>query len=145
MIWNNTRRIEKNWRWFLCAKVESFLNCEQNIFAPFLIENKLLRKIEKGDSCSLYYKAIKDLLFGIDGKDEREKLHSIDQCQKDYIIKLVGFVEIYEKNQNITEVESKLQGAILYVIFNFFDESFTGIMLSKKYNKLDIYIGYICS
>ena len=101
--------------------MESFLNCEQNIFAPFLIENKLFRKIEKGDSCSLYYKAIKDLLFGIDGKDEREKLHSIDQCQKDYIIKLVGFVEIYEKNQNITEVESKLQGAILYLIFNFFD------------------------
>ena len=105
----------------LCAKVESFLNCKENILAQILIENILFKKIEKGDSCSLYYKAIKDLLFWTDGKDNREKIHSLDQSQKDYIIKLVGFIEIYEKNQNITEVESKLQGALLYIILNFLD------------------------
>ena len=110
----------------LCAKVESFLNCKENILAQILIENILFKKIEKGDSCSLYYKEIKDLLFWTDGKDNREKIHSLDQSLKDYIIKLVGFIEIYEKNQNITEVESKLQGALLYIILNFLD-------FAKKY------------
>ena len=118
IILEELKKIEDD---LLCAKVESFLNCKENILAQILIENILFKKIEKGDSCSLYYKAIKDLLFWTDGKDNREKIHSLDQSQKDYIIKLVGFIEIYEKNQNITEVESKLQGALLYIILNFLD------------------------
>ena len=134
IILGELKKIEDD---LLCAKVESFLNCEQNIFAPFLIENILFRKIEKSDSCSVYYKAIKDLLFGIDGKDDREKLHSLDQSKKDYIVKLVGFVEIYEKNQNITQVESKLQGALLYIILNFFDSEKLLSFLNDE-NKDDI-------
>ena len=59
------------------AKVESFLNCKENILAPFIIENILIRKIEKSDSCSLYYKAIKYLLFWTNEKDDREKKHSL--------------------------------------------------------------------
>ena len=36
--------------------------------------------------------------------------------KKEYLIKLIGFVEIFENNQDINDIERKLKGALLYII-----------------------------
>ena len=70
----------------------------------------------KDNSCSPYYEAIKELLFGIDEKANCDVLINQEKEKKEYLIKLIGFVEIFENNQDINDIERKLKGALLYII-----------------------------
>ena len=54
-----------------------------------------------------------------------------DQRKKDYIKELLGFIEIFENNQNINDIEMKLQGAILFIILNLLDEKRLGSVLDE--------------
>ena len=46
---------------------------------------------------------------------------------------MVGFIEIFDKCQNIKDIEMKLQGAILYIILNFCDNE----KLNSLWNKVN--------
>ena len=89
------------------------------------LERLISEKIQKGDVCSIYYKGLKYLLFGLDGKVGCEMLvmfNDLDQSKKKYIKELIGFIEILENNQNIKDIEMKLQGTILFIILKLVDE-----------------------
>ena len=99
----------------LCSKIESLINDKGNISVAN-VKKLLSDKIEKNNSCSPYYEAIKELLFGIDEKANCDVLINQEKEKKEYLIKLIGFVEIFENNQDINDIERKLKGALLYII-----------------------------
>ena len=99
----------------LCSKVESLINGKGNISVAH-VKKLLSDKIAKGNSCSPYYEAIKELLFGIDEKVNCDVLIGLEKEKKKYLIKLIGSVEIFENNQGIHDIERKLEGALLYII-----------------------------
>ena len=43
-------------------------------------------------------------------------LIGLEKEKKQYLIKLIGYVEIFENNQGIHDIERKLEGALLYII-----------------------------
>ena len=99
----------------LCSKIESLINDKGNISVAY-VKKLLSDKIVKDNSCSPYYEAIKELLFGIDEKANCDVLINQEKEKKEYLIKLIGFVEIFENNQDINDMERKLKGALLYII-----------------------------
>ena len=99
----------------LCSKIESLINDKGNISVAN-VKKLLSDKIEKDNSCSPYYEAIKELLFGIDEKVNCDVLIGLEKEKKKYLIKLIGSVEIFENNQGIHDIERKLEGALLYII-----------------------------
>ena len=99
----------------LCSKIESLINDKGNISVAY-VKKLLSDKIVKDNSCSPYYEAIKELLFGIDEKANCDVLINQEKEKKEYLIKLIGFVEIFENNQDINDIERKLKGALLYII-----------------------------
>ena len=99
----------------LCSKIESLINDKGNISVAN-VKKLLSDKIEKDNSCSPYYEAIKELLFGIDEKANCDVLIGLEKEKKQYLIKLIGYVEIFENNQGIHDIERKLEGALLYII-----------------------------
>ena len=115
----------------LYSMVEYLLDEEVIINDILEVKDFLLEKILKDDACSPYYKAIKNLLFGIDAKNSYEIFKTLEQSKINYVLKLVGFVEIFDGCQNIQNIEMKLQGAILYIILNFFDNEKLNSLLDK--------------
>ena len=115
----------------LYSMVEYLLDEEVIINDILEVKDFLLEKILKDDACSPYYKAIKNLLFGIDAKNNYEIFKTLEQSKINYVLKLVGFVEIFDGCQNIQNIEMKLQGAILYIILNFFDNEKLNSLLDK--------------
>ena len=112
----------------LCSKIESLINDKGNISAAS-VKKLLSDKIVKDNSCSPYYEAIKELLFGIEEKANCDVLINQEKEKKEYLIKLIGFVEIFENNQDINEIERKLKGALLYIILE--------LLGIEKFNSLD--------
>ena len=49
-------------------------------------------------------------------------LNNFDSRKKQYIKELIGFIEVFENNKNINDIEMKLQRAILFIILNLLDE-----------------------
>ena len=115
----------------LYSMVEYLLDSEVKIDDILEVKDFLLEKILKDDACSSYYKGLKNLLFGIDVKNSYEIFKSHEQSKINYILKLVGFVEIFDRCQNIQNIEKKLQGTILYIILNFFDNEKLNSLLDK--------------
>ena len=115
----------------LYAMVEYLFDGEVKINDILEVKDFLLEKILKDDTCSPYYKGLKNLLFGINIKNSCEIFKSHEQSKINYILKLAGFVEIFDRCQNIQNIEKKLQGTILYIILNFFDNEKLNSLLDK--------------
>ena len=115
----------KNCDNLLYFKIAGFIDGNKDVSTASKIEKLLSEKIKEGNACSIYYEGLKCLLFRLDGKTGCEILNMFnndDQRKKNYIKELLGFIEIFENNQNINDIEMKLQGAILFIILNLIDE-----------------------
>ena len=110
--------------------VISLINEKDNVNNASEVRKLLTKKIKNNDACSPYYKALTNLLFGIEDDDTCEIFKTLEKSKINYIRKLVGFIEIFDACQNIKdiEIEMRLQGAILYIILNLCD--------NKKWNSL---------
>ena len=49
-------------------------------------------------------------------------LNTLDEKKKNCIKQLIEFIEIFENNQNIENIEMKMQGAILFIMIKLFDD-----------------------
>ena len=49
-------------------------------------------------------------------------LNTLDEKKKYYIKQLIEFIEIFENNQNIENIEMKMQGAILFIMLKLYDD-----------------------
>ena len=119
------QEITKNNENLLYLMIEPLLNNNKDNSDFSQIEKLLLEKIPKNDVCSIYYKGIKNLLFGDDEKASLGMLNlinTLDEKKKLYIRQLIGFIEIFENNHNIENIEMKMQGAILFIMLNLYDE-----------------------
>ena len=112
----------------LYSMVISLINEKDNVNNASEVRKLLTKKIKNNDACSPYYKALKNLLFGIEDDDTCEIFKTLEKSKINYIRKLVGFIEIFDACQNIKDIEMRLQGAILYIILNLCD--------NKKWNSL---------
>ena len=78
------------------------------------------------------------LTFGVIILRQIQKVNSLDPAKKDYIKKLIGLIEIFENNQNIKDIETKFQGAILFILINFLDcEKINSIATNGYKNNMD--------
>ena len=121
----------------LYKKIEIFIKVIKYSSEASQLEKLILEKIQKGDVCSIYYEGLRNLLFGIDGKTNCELfnvLNTFDESKIRYLKKLIGFIEIFENNQNIKGIEVKLQGALLFIISKLLDKEMF-IAISNKVNK----------
>ena len=113
----------KNCENSLYLRIEPLLNNNKGNSNLSQIEKLLVEKIQKNDICSIYYKGVKNLLFGDDEKASLGNvLNTFDEKKKLYIQQLIGFIEIFENNQNIENIEMKMQGAILFIMLKLYDE-----------------------
>lgn len=127
----------KNCDNLLYFKIAGFIDGNKDVSTASKIEKLLSEKIKEGNACSIYYEGLKCLLFGLNDKTGCEILNMFnndDQRKKNYIKELLGFIEIFENNQNINDIEMKLQGAILFIILNLLDEKRLG-SVSDEVNK----------
>ena len=49
-------------------------------------------------------------------------LNTLDEKKKNCIKQLIEFIEIFENNQNIENIEMKMQGAILFIMLKLYDD-----------------------
>ena len=49
-------------------------------------------------------------------------LNTLDEKKKNCIKQLIEFIEIFENNQNIENIEMKMQGAILFIMLKLCDD-----------------------
>ena len=49
-------------------------------------------------------------------------LNTLDEKKKNCIKLLIEFIEIFENNQNIENIEMKMQGAILFIMLKLYDD-----------------------
>ena len=122
---------------FLYSMVKSLLNEKENTDNALEVRKLLKNKIKKNDACSPYYKALNNLLFGIDDENTCEIFKILEQSKINYIKKLVGFIEIFDVCQNIKDIELKLQGAIMYIILNFCDNEKWNSLVKQVYDNDD--------
>ena len=122
---------------FLYSMVKSLLSEKENVDNALEVRKLLKNKIKKNDACSPYYKALNNLLFGIDDENTCEIFKILEQSKINYIKKLVGFIEIFDVCQNIKDIELKLQGAIMYIILNFCDNEKWNSLVKQVYDNDD--------
>ena len=79
------------------------------------IKNLLKQKIDKAEIYSIYYEGIKNFLFGLEEKNPIFYFYVFNSEARKNIKYLIGFTEILEKNKNITDIECKYQGAIMFL------------------------------
>ena len=79
------------------------------------IKNLLKQKIDKAEIYSIYYEGIKNFLFGLEEKNPIFYFSVFNSEARKNIKYLIGFTEILEKNKNITDIECKYQGAIMFL------------------------------
>ena len=125
LIGSILQEISENCENLLFLRIESLLNNNKNDSDLSQIAKLLLEKIQKNDACSIYYEGVKNLLFGDDEKTNLEMLkvlNILDEKKKYYIKQLIEFIEIFENNQNIENIEMKMQGAILFIMLKLYDD-----------------------
>ena len=122
----------------LYSKLSSFIDGKGNTLDYFKIEEMLTEKIKNCEACSIYYEILKNIIFGVDGKSDWEMLTTLNSNKKDYVKKLLGFIEIFENNQKVKDIEIKLLCAILYMLLNIFGyEKMNSLLVGRNKNDMN--------
>ena len=120
------------------SKLSSFIDGKGNTLDYFKIEEMFTEKIKNSEACSIYYEILKNIIFGVDGKSDWEMLTTLNSNKKDYVKKLLGFIEIFENNQKVKDIEIKLLCAILYMQLNIFGyEKMNSLLTGKSRNDMN--------
>ena len=122
----------------LYLKLSSFIDGKGNTLDYFKIEEMFTEKIKNSEACSIYYEILKNIIFGVDGKSDWEMLTTLNSNKKDYVKKLLGFIEIFENNQKVKDIEIKLLCAILYMQLNIFGyEKMNSLLTGRNKNDMN--------
>ena len=101
------------------------------------IKAKLIEKINKNNSLSIYYEGLLELFFGLKHlKENKPIVYDIFSGEKQRFIilleQLILFTEIFENNINVRDIEIKYQGAALYIMNNCIEKEFIKRVIEEK-------------
>ena len=101
------------------------------------VKGKIKAKINKNNIVSIYYEGLLEMLFGLKHLKKNEKIdYDIYSDENQEFIsslnKLILFTEIFENNLNMKDIESKYQGAVLYIINKYIDEEYINKVIKEN-------------
>ena len=98
----------------------------------------IIKKKNDNNNVSIYYEGLLELFYGLDHLKNNQEIDYDIFSEQFYLIKqileeIILFIEIFEHNNNIKDIEIKYQAAILYLINKFLNkEQFNNVIMKNN-------------